>query len=296
MEANWTDTYLAVAIGIISFGIGLNLKFADFKRVVLKPKAMLVGLVSQILILPLIAFLIIFFWPIDPIYKVGFILIAACPGGTTSNMVTFLLKGRVSLSVSLTAFNSIIILFTTPLLLQIAFAAFLNESSSVQLSFMDTFSEILYSVILPVAAGIGVNEWTKGDLSKMLAKPMRVIIALLLISAVVVIIWFDESGQSGKILQNWHLLIPLLVLNITTMTVGFWIPGVFHLDHETRYTIAIEMGLQNSALAIFIANNVLNQPQMALIAIIYGAFSLITTAGIAYGLKEWRKPKVIAKQ
>lgn len=287
MEANWTDTYLAVAIGVISFGIGLNLKFKDFKRVVMRPRAILVGLMSQILILPLVAFALIFFWPIEPIFKVGFILIAACPGGTTSNLVTFLLKGRVSLSVSLTAFNSLIILFTTPLFLQLAFHLFLHESSTIQLSFADTFSEILYSVILPVAAGIGINEWTNGNLSEKLGKPMRFITAILLLSAVVIIIWFDESGQSGKVLKNWHLLIPLLLLNISTILIGFWLPGKFRLDHETRYTIAIELGLQNSALAIFIANNVLDQPQMSLIAIIYGSFSLLTTASIAYGLKVW---------
>ncbi|MFZ6052455.1 bile acid:sodium symporter family protein [Halocola ammonii] len=289
MDANWTDTYLAIAIGIISFGIGLNLKFNDFKRIVVRPKAMIVGLVSQIIILPLVAFAIIYFWPIDPVYKVGFILIAACPGGTTSNLVTFLLKGRVSLSVSLTAFNSLVILFTTPLFLQVAYNLFLGESSTVSLSFMDTFSEILYSVILPVAVGIVVNEISRGDLSKKLEKPMRVVIALLLISAVVILIFFDESGQSGQVLQNWHLLIPLLILNISTMLIGFWIPGKFNLDHETRYTIAIELGLQNSALAIFIANNVLDQPQMSLIAIIYGSFSLVTSASIAYALKTWGK-------
>lgn len=286
MDVNWTDTYLAIAIGVISFGIGLNLKFTDFKRIVLRPKAILVGLVSQIVLLPLIAFLIIYFWPIDPIYKVGFILIAASPGGTTSNLVTFLLKGRVSLSVSLTAFNSLIILFTTPFYLQLAYNLFLGETSLVQLSFMDTFSEILYSVILPVSAGIGINEMTHGDLGKKLEKPMRVFIALILISAVVVLIWFDDSGQSDKIFKNWHLLIPLLLLNLSTMAVGFWFPGKLNLDHETRYTIAIEMGLQNSALAIFIANNVLGQPDMSLIAIIYGSFSLLTSWLIAYWMKH----------
>ena len=115
MSDNLFSHYLMpVAISFIMFGIGVNLRFVDFKKTFKRPKAVITGLVAQMILLPAIAFGINMFFDIDPIYKVGFVLIAACPGGTTSNLVTLFLKGRLALSVSLTAFNSFLILFINP--------------------------------------------------------------------------------------------------------------------------------------------------------------------------------------
>lgn len=290
-NGNWTDIFLAAAIGVISFGIGLNLLFKDFKRVIIYPKAILTGLFGQLVLLPAIAFAIIFFWPIDPIYKVGFILVAACPGGSMSNFVTFILNGRVPLSVSLTAFNSILILVTIPMYVEGAFMLFMGEGQSVSLGFKDTVTEILFSVILPVLAGITLNQLTSKKFSDTMEKPMRYIMGAILLAVVVVVLWFDDNQQASQIVENLHLMIPLVVLNLATIFAGFYFPKAVNQRHETRYTIAIEMGLQNSALAIFIANKVLNKPDLSMVPILYGSFTLFTTWGLAYLLKFYFKPK-----
>ncbi len=113
-----TESLMSWAIALIMLGIGLNLKVSNFKRVFLYPKAILTGLFCQLVILPIIAFGLIYFWPVEPIYKVGFIIIASAPGGTASNLVIHLLKGRVALSVSMTSFNSLAVVFSIPLLWQ----------------------------------------------------------------------------------------------------------------------------------------------------------------------------------
>src|SRR5690554_1430763 len=115
------DFLLPISIAVIMFGIGLGLTVSDFKRVLVSPKAVLFGLFGQLILMPLIGFGIAFAFDLDPIYQLGIVLIAACPGGTSSNIVTYMLNGRVALSVSMTAFNSFLIVLTIPLVLDIAF-------------------------------------------------------------------------------------------------------------------------------------------------------------------------------
>ena len=294
-NGTWVDTFMAIAIMAISFGIGINLKFKDFRRVILRPKAVITGLAFQMILLPAVAFLLIAFWNINPIYKVGFILIAACPGGTLSNFITFILNGRVALSVSMTAFNSFLILFTIPLIMKLAFNTFLGEDQGeLSLSFWQTFKEIFTSVLLPVTSGIVVNEVTSEKFSESIRKPLRYLITGILVAVVVVVIWFDEEGQITHVADNLELFIPLFLLNISTIFIGYLGAKAMKLKHESSYTIAIEMGLQNSALAIFIANKVIDEPGMALMPILYGSFSLITTWGLAYLLKVRFRPREIS--
>ncbi|PKR80405.1 hypothetical protein CW751_10065 [Brumimicrobium salinarum] len=118
------DYLLPISIAIIMYGIGLGLTVTDFKRVLIAPKAVFFGLLGQLVLMPLIGFGIAFSFNLDPIYQLGVILIAACPGGTSSNIVTYMLRGRVALSVSMTAFNSFLIILTIPIILEIAFGLF----------------------------------------------------------------------------------------------------------------------------------------------------------------------------
>jgi len=278
---------MAAAIAAITLGIGFNLKFKDFYRVIIKPKAALTGLFGQIILLPLLAVGVIIFWPIDNIYKVGFILIASCPGGSTSNFVTYFLKGRVPLSVTMTAFNSFIILLTIPVYLQLAYQLFNGDAPAVSLSFSRTFKEILLTVILPVFVGIGLNELTSDKFSKSVSSYLRYIITAILLAMVAVVLFFDEDQQDMHLFQNLHLLIPLVIFNIVTIFTGYLIASIMKLNNEGRFTIAIEMGLQNSALALFIANKIVEDEDLALIGVLYASFSLFTTWGVAYLLKHY---------
>lgn len=274
-----------IALAIIMFGIGLNLKFSDFRHVLTAPKAVLFGLFGQMVLLPIISLTIAFAYPMDPVYKLGLVLIAACPGGTASNLVTFILKGRVALSVALTAFNSFLIVLTIPLLVRLGSYLFIGEAQRVQLGFGYVLEEILYTVIIPVLAGMLFNTW-KPEWTDKLKKPLRYILPAILLLVFSIVLFSDNGGGAYEILANFHLLIPVLLLNLLTMIVGYFSSARAGIRHTGRYTIAIEMGLQNSALAIFLATNVLEQEGLALMAVIYGSISFFVTIGVGYVMQH----------
>lgn len=281
------DIIMPFSIAIIMFGIGLELKFKDFRRVFYYPKSIITGLGSQIILLPLIAFCLVYFWPMEPIYKIGVMLLAACPGGTASNLVTKMLRGRVALSVSLTAFNSFFILFTIPLIIELSYNIFGTESRSVELGFWRTMKEVMLSVVVPVLAGIIIGNLLSERQRKKMHKPLQYILPGLLLIAVVTVIFIDESSQSIHYSDYIPLFVPLILLNVITMIAGFFTARKVRLKHESAYTIAIEMGLQNSVLALYIGNQLLEDKDLSLIAILYGSFSLISTFGIAYIFKRY---------
>ncbi len=282
------DLLISIAIAIIMLGIGLSLQLEDFYRVFRHPKAVIMGLVCQLLLLPLIAFALIYFWPIDPVFKVGVIIIASAPGGTASNLVTHLLKGRVALSVSLTSFNSFAIILTIPIYISLALQLFLEEYTTIQLSFTTTFWDILLTVLVPVFIGILINEKTSNKFTDALKKPLKIILPALLVGIVLLAIFSGGKNRSLSYLENFHLLIPLLILNIITILAGYYASKMAGITHKANITIAIEMGLQNSALAIFIASQLLNNEQMEMVAVYYGSFSFFSTLLIGWLLKKQR--------
>lgn len=280
------DYLLPISIGVMMFGIGLNLEYKDFKRVFTAPKAVLFGLFGQLVLLPLVGFGIASIFPIDPIYKLGIVLISACPGGTSSNIMTYMLKGRVALSVSITAFNSFIIVLTIPIILNLAFQMFLGQNEEVELSMASTLLEVVYTVLLPVTAGCVVHHYFWKSIESFKSS-LRYILPVVLF-VVFAIVLLEEQGSGGKSLtEYWNLFIPALLLNVFVMFIGFFISGGIGINHDGKYTIAIEMGLQNSALAIFLANNVLNIEGLSVIAVLYGGFSFFSTLIVAFVMKRW---------
>lgn len=278
---------MPAAIAMIMFGIGLELKFKDFKRVFFKPRAVLIGLACQLIVLPGMALALIYFWPIKPIYKIGIMLIAACPGGTASNLVTKILKGRIALSISLTAFNSFLILFSIPLIIGLSYQVFDQDSQRLNLGFWETMKQVLLTVVLPVLAGIGTGRILKEKQTEKIHQPLNFILPAILVIAVVTVLVSDNSKQNIDYLEYLHLLIPLFILNIITIMAGFFIAKWGKLQHESAYTIAIEMGLQNSVLALFIGNQLLKSQDISIIAILYGSFSLVSTFILTYLIKRY---------
>ncbi len=278
---------MPAAIGSIMFGIGLELKFKDFRRVFYRPKAIITGLLCQLLLLPAIALGIVYFWPMDPIYKIGIMLLAACPGGTASNLVTKMLKGRVALSVSLTAFNSFLILFTIPLIVGLSYQLFGQETHSLQLGFWETMKQVLLTVVAPVIAGILIGGFMNEKYQDKIHKPLNFILPVILLIAVITVVFFDNSSNDINYLKYLPIFVPLIFLNIATMLAGFYTSKKLSLKHTSAYTISIEMGLQNSVLALYIGNQLLENQDISLIAILYGSFSLISTFLLAYILKSY---------
>ncbi len=272
------------------FGIGLNVTLSSFKNVFRQPKAVLLGLGLQIILLPLIAFLIADWWKMAPEYKLGLILISACPGGTGSNLVTHILRGRVALSITLTAFNSFIILLSLPLIMEVSTNYYASDHEAFSLSFWDTFTKVGLTVVLPVFIAVVFRHYLPNNV-KRIDRYLDYILPVLLLS-IFIISALSDNGEN--ISYTWDLLklaLPALVLNVSTILLGYGIASLSGIKPDGSFTIAIELGLQNSALAIFVAEGIFSNSQMALMAIIYSSFTFFTSLGLAYILKikPWKK-------
>lgn len=282
---NINDTIMPLSIALIMVGIGLELRFRDFRHILLRPKAVVIGLAGQLLLLPIIAFVLVLFWPLEPVYQLGIMLLAACPGGTASNVVTKILGGRVALSVSLTAFNSFIILGSLPLVLHLSFLILAGKEGEVNLTFINTMQEVLITVVLPVMCGIILNEYYGKYFRDRIHKPLKYLLPAIMLIAFLSAVFLDEPSKEIDYLDHLGLLLPLLILNLLTMITGYGLGFLFKLKHRSSYTIAIEMGLQNSVLALFIANQILEVREISLVAILYSSFSLVSTFLLAWLLK-----------
>lgn len=286
MTDNLFSHYLMpAAIAFIMFGIGINLRFIDFKKTFNRPKAVVTGLAAQMVLLPIIAFLLNIFFDINPIYKVGFVLIAACPGGTTSNLVTLFLRGRLALSVSLTAFNSFLILFTIPLITNLALFMYEGLETKIQLPLWETIGNMLLTVLLPTFIGMLYRHYFPGIVYRT-EKFINISMTVFLLIVFIGIFIFENTG-SAKLSDYLYLFFPAVLLNATSMFGGYLLALITGIRNRGRFTIAIQVGLQNSALAIYVASKLLEQSEMAIVAIIYSSFSLFTTAFWAYIMKRY---------
>lgn len=286
MSELFSEYALPVTLSIIMGGMGMSLEMKDFRRVFIRPRPILTGLFSQMLLLPLIAFLLVGFTNLDPYIKVGFILIAACPGGTASNLVTHLLKGNLALCVSLSSLNSLLILFSLPLYVNLGLELFVGTSTEIQLPFSSTLREVFFVIAIPVFTGMGIRWWNT-ELADKLERPLRYIMTLLLLSVFIFVIFFEEQEKAVKIMDYVNLLPWALALNIGSMFAGFIVGMYMNTGYKNSYTISIEVGLQNSALAIFVAKTLLENNTMAVVAVIYSSFTFFTTALIGWLLKQY---------
>lgn len=276
---------MPAAIAFIMFGIGINLRFEDFKHTFKRPKAVITGLIAQMILLPCVAFLINLFFEIDPIYKVGFVLIAACPGGTTSNLVTLFLRGRLALSVSLTAFNSFLILFSIPIITAVALRVYEGSETHISLPVAETIGNMVLTVLLPTFVGMLYRHF----FSRIVHQTKRIInisMTAFLLFVFVGIFAFQDAGAAG-LSDYLFLFLPAFLLNFLSMVVGYLFALISGIRNRGRFTIAIQVGLQNSALAIFIASKLLDQSEIAVVAIIYSSFTLFTTTFWAYLMKKY---------
>lgn len=281
MEANFlTDIFLPLALFIIMLGMGLSLTLEDFKRVVLYPQAVGIGLVAQLIVLPIIGFAIASLFPLEPELAVGVMILAACPGGPTSNLLTFLAGGDVALSVTLTAISSLITVFTIPLVVNFSMQTFLGQGTTIQLPFINTVLQIAVITLIPVALGMIVNKYAPGLAAKA-DKPVRWL-SLFFLAVIIVGVLLRERNNFISYVIDVGLV--TLVLNVVAMAFGFALATLTQLGEKRATAITIEVGLQNGTLAIAIASSstLLNTPTMAIPAAIYSLLMFITGAGFAW--------------
>nr|MDA3821931.1 bile acid:sodium symporter [Bacteroidales bacterium] len=183
--------FLPVTLAIITLGMGLSVTLDDFKNVFFRPRAVIIGIICQILLLPIIAFGIAFLTDIDPYFKVGLIIIAACPGGATSNLITYLLRGNVALSISMTALNSLITLLSIPINVSIALTVFVHADTHINLNVWDTILKVFLLTIVPAYIGISIRH-NRTELAEKLNRPLRYILPLILAVVYLGVLFIDE--------------------------------------------------------------------------------------------------------
>jgi bile acid:Na+ symporter, BASS family len=277
------DILLSIVLAFIMLGVGMSLTPASFKNLYLFPKPLLIGLVSQIIALPVIAFIISYFSDMSLPLKVGMIILAACPGGTTSGLLTYYFKGNVALSITFTSINSIITLFTIPLIVNLSLLFFYGQTTVIHLSYLETIIQIFAITIIPAVAGVLIKTY-KPDFAM---KTERVVKVLLLVAlGIVFIILFlagKNNGGTGITIKEILFILPYtLLLNLLCMAWGFFLGLVTKLGVRNSYTIGIESSVHNTTLAFLVAGTLLHNQDMVKPSLIYAMFSFWTA--ILYGL------------
>lgn len=286
-ENIFSDIFLPITLAIITFGLGLSLTVADFRKIALYPKALFTGLISQLGLLPVIAFALSWMTNLDPVYKIGLIIISACPGGATANLVNFILRGNVALSISITVVNGFITIFTIPLIVDLALYVFMHKHAEFHLPFADTILRIFLLTVVPASLGVTLRHW-KTRFAVKLENPLRYILPILLLGVFAGVIFLERDPNT----EDPHVFLRIFpwtfALNIVSMTAGIMVGQVLKLTRNNQYTIAVEVGLQNSTLAIFVASTLMGSPEMSLVAVVYGSFSFFSTLLFGYLMRKFR--------
>ncbi len=271
--------FLPLALFIIMFGMGMTLKPVDFGRVLRQPKATLLGLLCQIVLLPLIALLLITVFGLKEEIAVGLMLIAACPGGATSNIISHLSKGDSALSVTLTAISSLITVFSIPLLMGWALNQYVGESTAIALPFVETVLKLAIIILLPIGLGMLLHK-AKPALTQKMGKGFNifslVFLALIIVAAV---------AKEENLAQQFQLAgVPSLLLNLVSMAAAFGVARLAGLSAQQQVTLSIEAGIQNGTLALAIALGMLENPSIAMPAVVYSLLMFFSGGG----MMAWR--------
>ncbi|APD49192.1 bile acid:sodium symporter family protein [Synechococcus sp. CS-602] len=285
----FTAILLPLALAVVMLGMGLSLVPNDFKRITRYPKAVAVGTFCQIVVLPLLGALIATILPMPPDLAVGLIVVAVCPGGPSSNLITYLAKGDVALSVTLTAINSVITVFTIPILINLALQTFLGERAAIALPIGSTMLQIVLITLLPIAIGMAIRR-AFPQAARRLEKPMSRLASGLLALIIGLLLFREGSKLPGFLMQ---VGIGVLFLNLLAMLAGLLAGRLFQLPRAQQICLAIEVGIQNGTLAIAITAGLLNNPEMAVPAAVYSLLMYGTGfMAILYGRRLINKPRL----
>ncbi len=281
-----TAIILSVSLGIIMLGMGLSLVVNDFKLIFKQPKAILLGLINQIILLPIIAFILVSLFPLQPEIAIGVMILSACPGGASSNLISHLAKADAALSVTLTAFSSFITIITIPFIVNFSLEQFLDQTNVIKLDIVQTFLQILLIVIIPISLGMVIRKHRESFALKM-GKPVRIASALLLILIIVGIVIKERDGFVTSFKETGAIIISL---NIIVMLVGYFSAKLFKISRKRALSIAIESGIQNGTLGITVAVVILQNSSFAIVPAIYGVLMFFTAAAVVYiGISQDKK-------
>jgi bile acid:Na+ symporter, BASS family len=280
MESNIVISLVGpIVLGIIMMGTGMSLTTDDFKRVLIYPKGVCLGTVLQMVALPVVGFLLASLFSCPPAIAVGIILLAACPGGVASNIITHLSKGDTALAVTLTVISSFLTVLTIPLIVSLAQRHFMGADMGAPLPVLETSVKVFLIVVPPVLIGMYIRHIAPAfaDRSERFVKTLSLLFLVFLIVAVAmkerhnIVAMFAQAGIIG------------IVLCLSTAGFGYFCARIFGLELEQRISITVGVGFQNSGLALVIATSFLSNTQIAVPAAIYTIVMYLTSAAlIAY--------------
>ncbi|MBQ3834210.1 MAG: bile acid:sodium symporter family protein [Elusimicrobia bacterium] len=258
ISLSWINYFLMV----IMFGMGLTLRVEDFKLIFVRPRDVIIGCMAQFIVMPLLAFLLCKIFNLETALMIGVILVGACPGGTASNVITYLSKGDVALSVSMTSINTILAPFLTPAITYLI----LNKNINVDVVVM--FISILNIVIVPIVLGFVINKFFEKFTRK-----IKEILPLISVIGICIIIASVVAYNAESILTTGIIVFVVVVLhNIFGYACGFGLGKIFHMSAAKTKAVSIEIGMQNSGLATSLANTAF--PSMAMATVPGAIFSV----------------------
>ena len=268
-----TDIFLPLALAFIMFALGLGLTGADFLRVLKQPKDFFVGSISQIILLPIIAFILIKVWPISPELAIGVMIISAAPGGVTSNILTSFAKGDVALSISLTAIISLLSVITIPFIIVISLSLLNAENVFKDISLISVALNMFLIVTVPVIIGMLFRKFIANIATKFesIAKKISgVLFVIVLLGAILaerenVVSYFAQAG------------LITFVLNVMMMIIAYYLAQLLGTGIAQKKCIAIECGLQNGTLAIFVATSLFGGGVYVIPAATYSLIMFVTS-------------------
>lgn len=275
---------MPIGLIIIMAGMGMTLDLAAFKRVLTFPVPILAGLSAQMLLLPLVALGLVLLFDVDSMIGLGLILLSASPGGVTSNALTYVVKADVALSVSLTAINSLLISVTLPVVLLIG-ARMIDASLStdIDLPFSRMIGQLLGVTVFPIATGMLLRQFLPNFAHR--SEPFIRVFSVVLLALMLIILWITEYQLFlGNARQIGLLIFCLLMI---TMSLGYGLAGALSLPEPQRFTILLEVGIQNTVLSVYVAANILEDMALAVVPSTYGMLMMLPIAVLMLG-RHWK--------
>lgn len=276
-----TDVILPLALAFIMFTLGLGLTFSDFARVAKIPKNFLIGLISQLIFLPLVALIIVFIWPLQPELAIGLMLIAAAPGGVTSNILTSFAKGDVALSISLTAVMSLLSVISVPIVLGLSIGLISNDSLG-SISLTGIAISMFLIVTLPVLLGM-IFRASLSYLTKKIEKGAKILSSALFVLVLIGAILAERQNLVEYFAQTGLVV---LILNILMMAIAYYWAKLFSTGNSQLKAISIECGLQNGTLAIFVGTSVFGGGLYIVPAATYSVIMYLTSLIFIYFIRN----------
>lgn len=284
MDSGLITIFLPIALAIIMAGLGLELTPNDFKRVSKHPKAVVIALFCQLVVLVTIAFIICKLLALPPLLAVGLMLLAASPGGPTANLFSYLYKGDIALNITLTAINSVLAAVTLPFIVNFAIQHFMQDSGQVGLQFTKVL-QVFLIIIVPVSIGMLVRHYAE-NVAKKLERPVRIFAVVFLILIIIGAVLKERHNITEYFAQ---IGIATALFCLCSLLIGYFVPRLFGINHFQAKACSFEIGIHNSTLAMTIALTIMASTTIAMPAAVYSIFMYVFAAILGTLLNRYYK-------